>query len=51
MVAHIRWEAEPIVRRIVQWAKNVSLGRKDVKQTFTPAEFILGGSIGPAPNG
>ena len=50
-VAHIRWEAKPIVRRIVQWAKNVSLKRKDVKQTFTAAEFIPGGSIGPAPHG
>lgn len=48
-VAHIRWEAGPIVRRIVQWAKNVSRGRKDMRQTFTPAEFVPGGSIGPAP--
>ena len=50
-IAHIRWESGPVVRRLVQWATNVTRGRKDLKQTVTPAEFISGGTIGPAPTG
>jgi DNA-binding LacI/PurR family transcriptional regulator len=46
-VAHIRWDSRPIVRRIVRWANNVSLGKMDQRQTFTPAEFVPGGTIGP----
>ncbi len=46
-IAHIRWEIAPVVHRLVQWANNVSRGRKDVKQSLTPAEFIPGGTIGP----
>lgn len=48
-IAHIRWDPEPVVRRIVRWAVAVSRRRRDVKQTLTPAEFVLGGTIGPAP--
>ena len=47
----IRWDASPIIRRIVRWAADVSRGRKDIRQTSTPAEFIPGGTIGPAPPG
>jgi DNA-binding LacI/PurR family transcriptional regulator len=47
-VAHIRWDSRPLVRRIVRWAANVSRGRKDLQQTFTAAEFVPGGTIGPA---
>ena len=50
-IAHFHWETAPIVRRIVRWAATVSQGRRDVKQTFTPAEFIPGGTLGPAPTG
>lgn len=46
-VAHIRWDSRPMVRRIVQWVGNVSLGKKDLRQTLTPTEFISGGTIGP----
>ena len=48
-IAHIRWESAPVIRRIIQWATNVSKGRVDKKQTNTPAEFIPGGTLGPAP--
>lgn len=45
-IAHIRWESRPIVRRIVNWAANVSRGRSDLRQSHVQAEFIEGGSIG-----
>ena len=49
-VAHIRWDSRPVVRRIVRWAANVSCGQEDLRQTLTPAEFVPGGTIGPAAN-
>lgn len=49
-VAHIRWDSRPLVRRVVRWAANVSCGREDLRQTLTPAEFVPGGTVGPAPD-
>jgi DNA-binding LacI/PurR family transcriptional regulator len=48
-VAHIHWEPLPLVRRIVRWADNVARGKDDRRQSFTKAEFVKGGTIGPAP--
>ncbi len=48
-VAHIHWDPAPVVRPILRWSDNVARGRKDRRQTFTKAEFIEGGTIGPAP--
>ena len=47
-VAHIRWDSKPLVSRIVRWAANVSRGKKDLRQTVTPAKFVTGGTMGPA---
>ena len=47
-VSHIRWDSRPVVRRIVLWAANVSRGKRDLRQTLTRAEFVEGGTIGPA---
>lgn len=50
-VAHIHWDSQPLVRRIIRWAANVSRGKKDVRQTTVPAEFVEGGTVGEAPVG
>ena len=47
VISHIRWDSEPLVRRIVGWVNNVSHGKRDVRQLFVPARFIPGGTIGP----
>jgi DNA-binding LacI/PurR family transcriptional regulator len=47
-VAHIRWDTRPVVRRILRWTANVSRGKEDLRQTLTPTEFVVGGTIGPA---
>ena len=47
-MAHISWDSGPLVRRIVQWTHNMSLGKPDLRQVDTPAEFVPGGTIGPA---
>ena len=49
-VSHIRWEPEPLVRRMVAWADNIARGHEDCKIGFTKAEFIAGGTIGPVAN-
>jgi hypothetical protein len=33
----------------VSWANNVSQGKEDLRQTFTKADFIEGGTMGKAP--
>ena len=48
-VAHIRWQAEPCVRRLVRWAENTAAGRADQRKSLAKAEFVGGGTIGPAP--
>lgn len=47
-ISHFRWDSQPVLRRIVRWAENTSRGKKDLRQTLTPAEFVTGGTIGPA---
>ena len=47
-VAHIRWSRRPVVSRIVRWVNNVSQGKEDTRQTLIKAEFVEGGTIGPA---
>lgn len=48
-IAHIRWDQEPIVRRVVRWTDQVSRGVDKRNKTATKAEFIEGGTVGPAP--
>ena len=47
-IAHIRWDSVPAVRRIVRWVAKVAVGEKDLRQTYTPVEFVPGDTIGPA---
>ena len=46
-VSHIRWDTRPVLRRIVRWTNNLGRGKRDLRQTLTPAEFVPGGTIGP----
>lgn len=48
-VSHIHFDSLPWILRIVQWADNISRGKKDLSQSFNLAKFIEGGTIGPAP--
>ena len=48
-IAHIRWDYRPVQRRVVRWANNVSHGKEDLRQNYTKAEFVEGGTIGKAP--
>lgn len=48
-IAHMRWDNEPIIRRIVRWVDALNKGRSDHKTINFPAEFVPGSSMGPAP--
>lgn len=48
-ITHIRWDHRPVARRIVRWAANVARGKDDRRKSFTKAEFVEGGTIGPVP--
>jgi DNA-binding LacI/PurR family transcriptional regulator len=47
-VAHIRWDSGPWVRRAVRWSNDVALGKDDRRKLLTKAEFVPGGTVGPA---
>ncbi len=47
-VTHITWDPQPIVRQVVRWADNVAKGKVDHRQILSKAQFVVGGSIGPA---
>ena len=47
-IAHIRWDSKPLSLRILRWVANVARGRTDVRQTYYPADYVSGGTVGPA---
>ncbi len=47
-IAHITWRSRPIVRRIIRWADKVSRGKEDLVKSHARAEYVEGGSVGPA---
>lgn len=47
-VSHIAWDSAPVVRRVVRWAANIARGKQDQRQILTKAEFVPGGTAGPA---
>ena len=48
-ISHVRWNDQLMVNRIGRWAKNISLGKEDTRQTKIDAEFVEAGTVGPAP--
>ena len=41
--------APRVARRVKRWVNNVAHGKDDRRQSFTKAEFVDGGTVGPAP--
>jgi DNA-binding LacI/PurR family transcriptional regulator len=48
-IAHTYWDSHPLIKHVCRWVDNVARGRSDLRQTATPAQFIEGGTMGPAP--
>jgi len=49
--SQIHWDYRPVVRRVVNWAKNVAAGKDDRRQTGNTSDFVEGGTVGPVPQG
>jgi DNA-binding LacI/PurR family transcriptional regulator len=47
-ISHIHWSPEPMVRQVVEWTNKVARGRDDRNKRQFKAEFVEGGTIGPA---
>ena len=47
-MAHITWDAKVVVRRVLRWVSNVKRGKQDRRRTNIKADFVEGGTIGPA---
>jgi len=39
--------SETMIKRLVNWANNVSRGKHDRRKSATKARLVLGGTIGP----
>ena len=50
-IAHIDWDSNPLINRVVKWADNISRGKDDRRKSVSEAKFIDGGTIGPVPSG
>lgn len=50
-VAHLAFNYGLVERPIVRWAKNIARGKKDFHQTLIKAQFVEGGTVGPAKEG
>jgi DNA-binding LacI/PurR family transcriptional regulator len=49
VISHISWDSAAIPRRIKRWVDHVARGQDDRRQTFTRAEYVHGGTVGPVP--
>jgi DNA-binding LacI/PurR family transcriptional regulator len=49
VVSMIRTDTKKWVPRVVRWVYNVASGREDRRETLIRSEFVVGGTIGPAP--
>lgn len=50
-VARIETDLSRGSHHLGSWAKNVSRGKKDLRQTFLPSNYVPGETVGPAPGG
>lgn len=48
-VAHVAWDRRPVVRRVLRWTNNIARGKDDRRQSFTKADYVDGGTVGPVP--
>jgi len=46
-ISNVRWNEQLIVNRIARWAKNISHGKEDTRQTMIYAKFMEAGTVGP----
>jgi LacI family transcriptional regulator len=50
VVSHFNWDARPVWTHLIRWANQIAAGKHVIKRSLINAEFIEGGTIGPAPD-
>jgi len=48
-VSHFSWDARPVWAHVSRWVNQIAAGKHVIKRSLIHAEFIEGGTIGPAP--
>lgn len=48
-ITHIRWDTDPLIKRVVKWVEHVSDGKQDFQKSSIKATLHVGGTIGPVP--
>lgn len=48
-ITHFHWDTMPLIKRMVKWVHNVSLGKEDRQKSSIKAKLFTGGTIGPVP--
>jgi DNA-binding LacI/PurR family transcriptional regulator len=48
-IACMKWDVQPLIRRVLRWASLLSQSTVDTKQTFVRVTFDPGGTIGRSP--
>jgi DNA-binding LacI/PurR family transcriptional regulator len=48
-ISHLAWETRPVIKRVVEWANNISRGKDDRRKSTSMTKIVLGGTIGPVP--
>jgi hypothetical protein len=49
VASHIKWDARPLWAHVSRWANQIAAGKHVLKRSLINAEFVEGGTIGPAP--
>lgn len=49
-ISHSRWNQQKVIHRVIEWTRNISSGKRDTEKEIFDADFVEGGSIGPAPS-
>ena len=47
-ISHIDFDSQPLLRRVMNWTKNISRGKEDLRMVTVDANFIQGGTISKA---
>ena len=49
VVSHFNWDSSPLGNHVLRWANQIAAEQHAIKRSLINADFIEGGTIGPAP--
>lgn len=48
-ITHFHWESAALIKRMMEWVHDISLGKNDRRKSSIKAKLHAGGTIGPVP--